>query len=243
LNQADLIVGTSAGAMIGTAIRSGASADDIYARATVAPPGAAALFSNESPETLLSFFENPDAGSASTRERLGAQALTDYTIPEDRWMQIVALANGAPGAWPALPLKIAAIDAIDGSVALFDPSGRATLSQAIAASTAVPGLVQPVAVGGQRYMDGGVAGTNIDAATGYDVIAIIPYSAPSTELEIARVEAAGGRVLLIEPDAFLGLPFDLDAISSAGAREWIWAIVSLRRCPAFGTWQRVVGRQ
>jgi NTE family protein len=33
LNQADLIVGTSAGAMIGTAIRSGASADDIYARA------------------------------------------------------------------------------------------------------------------------------------------------------------------------------------------------------------------
>jgi NTE family protein len=218
LNRTDLIVGTSAGAVLGTRIRAGESASDIYGAAVYVPPGAGGLFAGVSASDLLEFFVDPDIAQAATRAELVTRALSDYTIPNDQWLQIAALLTPGITTWPSEPLEIAAVDAFDGLRALFDANSRPSITEAVAASTAVPLAVQPIAIGGQRYMDGGVDGTNIDAAEGYDVIAIIPYPiSPITGDEIEKVRASGGRVLLIQPDSMLALPFDVDQVANSGS--------------------------
>src|SRR5207249_4130134 len=103
--------------------------------------------------------------------------------------------------WPQRALKIAAAGAIDRKVRFFSSADGVPLVTAAAASSAIPGVVAPITVGSGQYIDGGVAGTNVDGAAGYRlVVAILPIPRPErTPLEIAAVRHAGGDVLQIVP--------------------------------------------
>src|SRR5262249_54812118 len=73
--------------------------------------------------------------------------------------------------------------------------------EAVAASTALPAQVAPITIGSARYMDGGVAGTNLDAAAGDGlIVAILPAFVPKTRVEGESLEADGARVLAVIPD-------------------------------------------
>jgi len=51
-------------------------------------------------------------------------------------------------------------------VVAFDRDSDVPLGRAVAISMCVPGMVAPIPVGGRRYMDGGMAGSNIGLAAG-----------------------------------------------------------------------------
>jgi NTE family protein len=61
--------------------------------------------------------------------------------------------------------------------------------------------VAPVTIGDHVYMDGGLAGTNVDGAAGYGrILAVAPGVGPKTQLELAMLRAHGSKVLVIAPN-------------------------------------------
>jgi len=69
------------------------------------------------------------------------------------------LAGPLAHSWPEKRTLITAYDLEDRRLVVFgcDDAPRATLGQAVAASSAVPMVYQPVVIGGRTYVDGGVA--------------------------------------------------------------------------------------
>jgi NTE family protein len=86
--------------------------------------------------------------------------------------------NDLPNEWPDRPTYICATDLYTGKLVPFgrDGSPEAPLPDAVLASTAIPGLFPPVSIGGRRYVDGGVtSATSLDLAAkdGCDAIICI----------------------------------------------------------------------
>ena len=197
LNEADLVVGTSAGAVAGTQLRSGQSIDVLYS-ALVSPPASAPLLAGNRASPLPNWAgwkAQPDRGY------IGIQALAAANVQPEAAHTRAEAQQARAVDWPSGDLELIAV-ATDGTIRAFDRSQGVPLITAIAASTAIPGVSAPIAVGSERYMDGGVAGTNVDQATGFQtVLAITPFPLPSTNGEMNAVTAAGGRVLDIAADA------------------------------------------
>jgi NTE family protein len=208
---ADLLIGTSAGANVAAQLGSGLSLGDLYAR-QVDP----ALQSREIPAEidLAKFAEDigpylADATSAEDTLRLfGAFALAASTVPEADRLAVVA--GRLPLLeWPSRPIKIVAVDCESGAIELFDASSGVSLVDAVAASSAVPGIWPPVTIGDRRFMDGGVRSSdNADLAEGAARITVIsplgldsplPTPLPLRDV-VAKLRAGGAEVTVIEPD-------------------------------------------
>jgi NTE family protein len=208
---ADLVIGTSAGASVAAQLGSGLSLGDLYAR-QVDP----ALQSREIPAEvdLAKFAEDigpylADATSPVDTLRLfGAFALAASTVPEaDR---LAVIAGRLPSReWPARQIKLVAVDCESGAIEVFDASSGVSLLDAVAASSAVPGIWPPATIGDRRFMDGGVRSSdNADLAEGAARITIIsplgldsplPTPLPLRDV-VAKLRAGGAQVTVIEPD-------------------------------------------
>jgi NTE family protein len=215
LRQADLVVGTSAGSMVGTRIAAG---QELGASSEARPAARLpALEGGPDMETLSKVFGLWSAADDMTRElraEIGALALSARTVDEHIW---VTQTGGNVGVedWPETELRLAAVDAQSGSFALFSRERGVPLAHAIAASCAVPGMFPPITMEGRRYMDGGVrSGTSADAALDLapDACLIIAPICKGTASfgalaerqmneEAQQLRAAGGRVVCITPDS------------------------------------------
>jgi len=215
--DAGLVVGTSAGSVVGAQITSGFPLEDLYAR-QLQPL-------EETKEQVVHFDMNelihvfaagigaPDAQTA--RARVGAAALAVKTVPEQERLEIIT-SRLPVQEWPhAQRLVIIAVDAQTGAWVPFDRDAGVPLALAVSASCAVPGVYPPTTIEGHRYVDGGVrSGTNADIAKGYqrvlilraetlDVSALDPQqTTPFMTLddEQAELEQSGSQVLVITPD-------------------------------------------
>lgn len=214
VGDADLIVGTSAGSMVGSQIAGGRDAREMMreGRERPAPPTSSAK-----PDVagLTAVFSGWAAMENTTPEgcaKVGKLALAAVTMPED---ELLARFEDSGDAWPAKPLLIAAVDCESGERRVFDRTSGVPLRLAIAASCAVPGMFPPVTIGGRRYTDGGVwSGTSADLAQSIapDAVLIIAPMGSSTEnafgrliagqivTEKAELEAAGARVIVVQFD-------------------------------------------
>jgi NTE family protein len=203
LTQADLIVGTSAGSVVGTLVRAGRSLDALYdaqlaplpATATAVPASIDLQYLQET----YRLWRGLDITEAQ-RVEVGRRALAaPQVIPEAEAIQQWATRLGVPD-WPSPPLWITAVDVHDGTTRLIDQTQGVPIARAVAASTALPGLNAPVTIGERRYMDGGVAGTHLDAVAGYRlIVGVIPGEVRDRETAAAR--AQGSVVRLVRPDA------------------------------------------
>ncbi|WP_415856571.1 patatin-like phospholipase family protein [Sinomonas sp. G460-2] len=104
--------------------------------------------------------------------------------------------------WPAGHLRIVAIDGLTGMRHVFESANGAPLSRAVAASTAIPGIVGAIEIGGREYFDPGTLDTtSADFASGHDEVLIIAPDHRLGELErsAAGLRAGGSRVTVIEP--------------------------------------------
>ena len=206
LAAADVIIGTSAGALVGADITSGQELEALY-QAQLAPP------EPEPPARVgwdfigrLLWDMNTSRSPAQARARIGRWALAAPTMPEaDR--QKVFQARLHSSAWPSQALKVTAVDARTGKLAVFTSAGSADLVDAVGASCAVPGVWPPVTIGERRFMDGGMrTPANADLAAGYERVVIVAPVAVgighmvSPGRQAGALSAAGARVALVRPD-------------------------------------------
>jgi NTE family protein len=174
LSTADLIVGTSAGSVVGAQLASGANLEELYEAQLAAGTGA------EIPARMshLTVARMMLAGLTSRnprrfRSRVGAMALGAATVPEKRRRQVIE-ARLRTHAWPERRLLLTAVDAHTGEAAVFDRNSGVPLVDAVTASCAVPGVWPPVTIDGHRYIDGGVLSiANADLAAGCDRIVVL----------------------------------------------------------------------
>jgi len=208
LSRADLIVGTSAGSVVGTQLATGCDLNELYARLLVpsdparepAPAFDVAAFR----QAYLTAAPN-GVMSQTARARLGALALQAATDSEAHHLQNISALLPIHD-WPERRLIITAIDVADGGFVVWDKTAGIPLPLAVAASCAVPMLFPPMTINGQRYMDGGLrSATNADLAQGCEGVVIIsvtgrlPGQAGPLEAEAGRLRASGNRVEVITP--------------------------------------------
>ena len=140
------------------------------------------------------------------RRRIGALALASDTVPEP--LRRAAVAARLPVCtWPARDLRIPAVDAATGELVVFRPDSGVALTDAVAASCAVPGVWPPVTIGVRRFIDGGArSGTNADLADGTDIVVIITPAGPEDQAgwaalaaELATLAPARAHVIGADP--------------------------------------------
>ena len=207
---ADLIVGTSAGALVGALISSEMTLEDLFQRQVdpslqTKEPAPAVDFTKWRTEFMRAREGPGDA--AAVLKRFGELALEmPGDLLEARRKMIAARLPSA--AWPACRLLIVAVDTESGERRAFDRSSEVDLIDAVAASGAVPGIWPPVALRGRRYMDGGVYSIdNADLALGCDQVVILTLPARVPPLCVASLDSAvsmlrgeGARVDVVHPD-------------------------------------------
>ena len=208
LTGADLVVGTSAGSVVGAQLTSGADLEALFARQLEPPTGEQAARMTRS--ALLRYglaalrSRRDDVGF---RRRIGALALAaeraGLTATEQERLDVIG-SRLVSREWPDRDLRITAVDAQSGEFRVLDRTSGVPLLQAVAASCAVPGVYPPVTIDGRRYVDGGMrSAANADLAEGHDrvvVLAPIPRGMGPLASVDAQVTGMVARVAVVSPD-------------------------------------------
>lgn len=205
LTDTDLVVGTSAGSVVGTQVAAGLDPEKRYQAQLVPPDGEAAAALG--PGLLLRYGLAMVGGSRTphkVRARIGKLAAHASTVPEAE--RVAVIESRLPvKEWPDRALRVTAVDVETGEFRAFDRASGVPLVLAVAASCAVPGVWPPVTVDGRRYMDGGVrSGANADLAAGYDrvvVLAPLPRGMGTGAAGQVAALRARSRAELVTPDA------------------------------------------
>lgn len=208
---ADVVIGTSAGANVAAQIGSGLSLDELFARQVDPALQSRELVAAVDWEKFAADVEPYMAGASTQAERmigLGRFALDADTVPEPE--RIAVIESRLPSRdWPVRPTKLTAVDCVSGELTVFDAASGVSLVEAVAASSAVPGIWPPVTIEGRRYMDGGIrSADNADLADGSARVVVIsplgldsplPTLMPLREV-LADLKDSGAAVTLISPD-------------------------------------------
>jgi NTE family protein len=209
---ADLMIGTSAGANVAAQIGSGLPLSELFARQADPSRQPPEIMAELDVQKLAAELGDYLAGArtpAETLRRIGAYALASQTVPEAVRRSIIE--GRLPShRWPARRIQLTAVDAATGQLQVFDSASGASLVDAVAACSAVPGIWPAVTIGASRYVDGGVrSADNADLAAGCRRITVIspigfdsliPSSLPLRQ-EVAKLRADGSAVTVIVPDA------------------------------------------
>jgi NTE family protein len=248
-NDASLVVGTSAGSVVGAYIRVGTSMEDLWTLAIGTHPSLEGLGSSpEERRKSMALVPSFGGGLDLPRRLVGSYWVTLRSfvpLPLPRIPVAIQktfraglftmraarerLSADLGEAWPEKPLAICGVDLADGQRTVFSAASEvsATLTEAVAASCAVPGLYVPVRVGSRVFVDGGVhSSTNLDVAVRHDgqpiicvapmdyaseddegvvhepdVLARLARRLPHQQLlrELASAARAGTKVVLIRP--------------------------------------------
>jgi NTE family protein len=191
--SAEIVVGTSAGAISAALLRAGMAAGDLR-RVSEGEPlspegsalaGAGALH-RPRPQWSRFLWPRLPADPAACARAL----LAPWSRPPLAWAAAVLPAGPVPtgflsagldgidgGRWPDRPLWVNAVRLSDGRAVSFGRAGApaAGLGDAVAASCAIPAYFRPVRIGADRYVDGGVASPHhlgLLAGAGLDLVVV-----------------------------------------------------------------------
>jgi NTE family protein len=197
--DASVIVGTSAGAGVGTYLRLGLSGPDLAAMLASEPltDEGAELVSRLGPSGDWTTPIGPRTWPKPPHPRLVARAITRPhrirpeavlgvtfprgRVPTESWAGALRALTG--GDWPPDPLWICTVRVDDARRIVLgrDDAPRTDVATAVAASAAIPGYFQPVEIDGRLYVDGGVhSPTNADVLRGEDMDLVLVSSPMST---------------------------------------------------------------
>ncbi|WP_104104823.1 patatin-like phospholipase family protein [Arthrobacter sp. 08Y14] len=238
LNDADLVVGTSAGSVVGASLRFGVLREALAAQLHQNEPKEGPAGQGELPHFSVEEFINMmgsaargPGGEQEARARIGKAALAaGQGLSETRWVDTIRSLLPAP-SWPSGLLKVTTVNANDGAFHVFDQSSGADLARAVAASCSVPGAWPPVLIDGIPYMDGGMrSASNADLATGYDKVLVLSCApeAPDSPFgptlpQVLRALSEGTETFLIEADEASLSAFGTNVLLSSTRRPSVLA--------------------
>jgi NTE family protein len=205
VTDAETVVGTSAGSVVGSQVTSWQPLESLYAE-QLAPPdeeiggrlGRLAALKLVPPYVL------PGSGRDKLR-RVGTLALKAHP-PGSVDREGVIRSRLPAHDWPDRDLRITAVEAETGRFTVFDRDSGVDLVRAVAASCAVPTVWPPVAIDGHHYVDGGMRSTaNLDLVAGAErvvVLAPLPRSfSKRTSLRTQLEKVSPREWSVITPDA------------------------------------------
>ncbi|GAB2925398.1 patatin-like phospholipase family protein [Rhodococcus aerolatus] len=205
LSTADLVVGTSAGSVVGALLTSGRPPAELLER-QLGPVGHERAAST-GPRVLLGLgwaLLRSRGDAAGFRRRAGRFALGASTPSEAERLEVIGeRLRGVD--WPERDLRVTAVDARSGEPVVWQRSSGVGLVEAVASSCAVPGVYPPVTIGERRYVDGGMRSVaNVDLAAGHDrVVVLAPLArgmgvlrSPADQL----AELGADRGVVVSPD-------------------------------------------
>ncbi|MEV8630370.1 patatin-like phospholipase family protein [Streptosporangium sp. NPDC051023] len=172
LGEADLVVGTSAGSVVGTLITTGADLEDVVGVQAEAEQAAAAPVPDmKAVIEVFGLLNDASMDPEEARRRVGALALG----VGDTGARTETIGERLPvREWPERRLLVTAVDTATGEFVVWDRHSGVPLVSAVASSCAVPCVFPPVRINGHRYMDGGVRSvTNADLAAGSSAVVIV----------------------------------------------------------------------
>lgn len=206
LGEAELIVGTSAGARTAAQLATGVldATVDLHRRGEAPQITAPATLADFVAASMRIIMEASDQHEATRRianlEPLGQQLV----LGAER--KRVLAAELPQSAWPEKRLAITAVDADSGNRVVFGADSGVTLVDALTASSALPGVYELVTIDGRRYADGGVHSLfNVDLAARHDTVVVLcplplnEYLQGHLDAEVASLDEA--TVQVIVPDA------------------------------------------
>lgn len=203
--DADLIIGTSAGSVVGTQLSQGRDLAELFQRQL--EPDTNEISPHIDIETLTQVYGNMRGGGTQTDEQrraIGEIALNASTVD---WPTRREVIQGRVGTneWPSGNLVLTTIDAHSGEFITWTKDSGVGLIDAVASSCAVAGVWPCVPINGHMYYDGGFRNAaNASLAAGYDDVWVLaPLSgdaSPAVENEVQELRAAGAIVQYITSD-------------------------------------------
>jgi NTE family protein len=203
--DANLIVGTSAGSVVGTQLSQGRDLTELFQRQL--EPDTNEISPHIDIETLTQVYGNMRGGGTQTNEQrqaIGEIALNASTVA---WPIRRAVIQGRVGTdeWPNGNLVLTTIDAHSGEFITWTRDSRVGLVDAVASSCAVAGVWPCVPINDRMYYDGGFRNAaNASLAAGHDDIWVLaPLSgdaSPAVEEEVQELRTAGANVRYITSD-------------------------------------------
>lgn len=234
---AGLVVGTSAGSIVGAGLRAGIGAADLYAYSAGGRPSAEASDMIQRGQAAMNRAHAADDADGDSRggrrlrvaspERLMRALREPWKASPGSMLSAVLPAGKRPTAylgapyddmfgteWPTAPLWVVAVRLDRGDRTVF---GRdrvdISVGRAVEASCAVPAYFAPVEIDGERYVDGGVhSTTNADLVADEKpdlVIVSAPMSGTNAASEVSPRSA-------VRQFARRSLTAELDQLSGAG---------------------------
>jgi NTE family protein len=219
LSDADVIIGTSAGSFVGTALASGYDMKKLYDSQLILNESEVNV--SVSSEVMKSWTEAFIYGK-DDKKKIGkllgniAKKYPSKVSKEERLAVVESRLTTT--IWPP-KLKVTAVDAETGDLHVFDKNSGTSLINAVNASGAVPGLWPMVTFSDKNWIDGGmVSSTNAFLADSYDKVVILSpmpqkYGLISSVKEDAEEMQKRAAVSLIIPnnDSILAIgknPYD-----------------------------------
>ncbi|WP_330179899.1 patatin-like phospholipase family protein [Nocardia sp. NBC_01503] len=213
LSLADRFVGTSAGAVVGAVLT---GHGDLQKLLTMPPPDSQGpQFDASGFGEILGILTTPGLSANEARKLAGARALEmNVGDPVAHIARIGGLA--AVSDWPEADFIVTAIDITTGELQPWTRDSAATLPEALASSTSVPGVFPPIPIGDHYYIDGGMRSPiNADLAAGAEFMLIIEPLAHLFPHAPSDSELGGAATASIVPDADAITAFGLDLFSAA----------------------------
>ncbi|MFJ5800893.1 patatin-like phospholipase family protein [Streptomyces decoyicus] len=244
LADADVVIGTSAGSIVGAHLTSGhLGLDEMYERQLAVPENRSAARMGPAALARFAAIALRSRDTVSFGIRMGRLALAARTVTEAEQRTVIARTLNLTD-WPARRLVITAVDAATGERTAFDDTSGARLLDAVGASCAVPGIYPPVTIDGTRWIDGGVhSSANADLAAGYGRVVIVapmaasggPIAGPRAQGE--RLARQGARVCVLTPDRAARAAFGRNVLdpakradaARAGRRQAVAHVAQIQR--------------
>jgi len=205
LTTADLIIGTSAGSIVGSFVAHGVDVAEAIDRLFVDGDAAPPSYSVDMDAVLNAFaiLFDPNIDPREARVQVAELALAAQV--DGARERLADIGRRLPRQeWPARPLLVTGVDTADGAFVAWDRDSGVPLPEAVMASCCVPCVFPPVDINGRRYMDGGTrSATNADLASGASTVVILEpmaHLSPRTILEAELRELGTARVVAVGPD-------------------------------------------
>lgn len=219
LSTAEMLIGSSLSALLAVQIRSGVALEKLFPMQALAsmPHSWQSVTLEESyrlSELWAQLIHNDqESYSVNLLEVLqGTRAILSPSV----WRSVLS-EHMFIQDWPMRDLKIIATDCVSSQPVVFDKLSGTSLLDAIAVSSATPGLVSPIKIFGRYCTDGGLCSPkNIGFAAGAQKIVVISpmgtaewaVSNEDFSMQIEQLKKSGSEVMVVVPDYPSRVAFD-----------------------------------